>query len=914
MKKNIVRSLKALVFCILLGNIALAQSIPSPLEHFGFYIGQDYRLANYTQTAEYFKKLTASDRVKLMDIGKTEEGRDQYMLVISAPDNIANLAKYKSISTKLGHAEGIDTETAKKLSEEGKAVVWIDGGLHANEITGSHSLIEVAYQLAIRKDAETLRILDDVVVLLVHANPDGQELLADWYMRNADESKRAMNIPRLYQKYIGHDNNRDFYMINMAESENLSRQLFLEWMPQVMYNHHQYAPPGTVVSGPPYVDPFNFNLDPIMMTGIDAVGASMINRLNVEDKPGYTRGELFSTWYNGGLRTVTYFHNIIGILTEMIGNPTPMEIPVVPGRLKPNNKTPYPIHPGKWHFKQAIDYSVSLDYAVLDYASRHKEQLLFNIYKMGRNSIEKGSKDYWQLTPRNIDIIDQKFMADVAAGKVEKNTESSAYGVRNVIPKHYYDSVFTNMEKRDARAYIITADQTDFPTAVKFVNALIKSGVFIHKATQDFTVNGKGYPKGSYIVKTDQAFRPHVIDLFEPQDYPNDFAYPGGPPTRPYDVAGWTLAYQMGISFDRILEGIDGPFERLPHGVLEEPPTKPVPDTGKGYLISSHVNNAFIAVNDILKAGVDVYRVPEPIEGLPIGSFYIHAQGAELLKTAGKALGVEAIPVSREPQGMVKLSPTRIALFDNYGGSMPSGWVRWMLEQYHFAFNVVYPQEIDAGNLKDKYDVILFIEGGIPAFRSAGGASRGGRAPNADEIPAEYRHMLGSISVEKSIPQLKTFLEQGGTILTTGSSTALAYHLNLPVKNALVETVAGTERPLPGEKFYIPGSVLQVKVNNEIGASWGMKENANVFFNNSPVFHFKPEAYLQGIETLAWFENESPLKSGWAWGQQYLEDGVAAFKAPVGKGVLYAFGPQITYRAQPHGTFKWLFNQLYQPK
>lgn len=894
-----------------------AQQVPSPKDHFGFNIGDDYQLANYTQTAAYFRKLAASsDRVELVDIGETEEGRRQYMLVISAPENMKQLDHYRSIAKKLAYAEGVGDDEAKTLAASGKAVVWIDGGLHATEMVGTHQLIETAYQLASRTDDETTRILNDVIVLLTHANPDGQELVADWYMRHADPQKRAMDIPRLYQKYIGHDNNRDFYISNMKETQNMSRQLFLEWMPQIMYNHHQSAPPGAVVAGPPYTDPFNYNIEPLLMTGIDAVGASMINRLNVENKPGFTRmkGSPFSTWYNGGLRTTTYFHNIVGLLTEIIGNPTPMEVPLVPERLVPNNNTPFPVTPQQWHFRQSIDYSVSLNYAVLDYAARHREQVLYNIYKMGRTAIEKGSRDYWQLTPRNIDQLQAQYQADVAAGKIKPEGRANyyGYGSQAQLPTEYFAKVFGDPAKRDARAYILSASQRDFPTAVKFVNALIKSGIFIHKATADFTVNGKTYPKGSYIIKTDQAFRPHIIDMFEPQDYPNDFAYPGGPPIRPYDVAGWTLAYQMGIEFDRILDGVDGPFERLPHGVLENPPAQPVPAAKQGYLLSAAVNNSFIAVNDLLKAGVDVYRVQEPVDGLPAGSFYVPAKGAAVLQQAGAELGIEAKAVSRAPGNLMKITPARIALFDVYGGSMPSGWVRWMLEQYHFAFTVIFPQEVDAGGLKEKYDAILFIETGIPPVGGSGSGGYSRRMPDPAELPEEYRHTVGQLTADRSIPRLREFLEQGGTIVTTGSSTSLAYHLGLPVRNALTEMVDGKERPLSGEKFYVPGSVLRVRFNPGIDGAWGMTDSADVFFNNSPVFALKPEAQYQNVDVLAWFDRPDPLRSGWAWGQHYLENGVAAFKARVGKGCLYAYGPQITYRAQPHGTFKLLFNTLYR--
>ncbi|MFN3382592.1 MAG: M14 metallopeptidase family protein, partial [Runella zeae] len=382
---------------LLLGiTVAWSQTIPSPKEHFGFNIGDDYQLSNYTQTEAYFKKLAASDRVKLVDIGMTEEGRHQYMLIVSSPENLKKLARYQEISTKMARAEGINEAQARALANEGKAVVWIDGGLHSTETVGTMQLIETAWQLVSRKDPENMRILDNVVVLLTHANPDGHELVGNWYMRNPTPEKRSLDqLPRLYQKYVGHDNNRDFFMLHMKESQNIGRQLFVEWIPQIMYNHHQRGPAGSILAGPPYRDPFNYVFHPLMITGIDAVGAAMVNRLISEDKPGFTRlnGSVFSTWYNGGLRTTTHFHNMIGLLTEIIGGPTPENVPLVPNRLIPNGATPFPVTPQKWHFKQSIDYSLSLNYAVLDYAARHSDELLYNIYHMGRNSIERGSTD-----------------------------------------------------------------------------------------------------------------------------------------------------------------------------------------------------------------------------------------------------------------------------------------------------------------------------------------------------------------------------------------------------------------------------------------------------------------------------------------------------------------------------------------
>jgi hypothetical protein len=352
----------------------LAQGrITTPRQQLGFNIGDDYQLVTYTQLEAYWQKLDReSPRMVLEEIGRTAEDRPHYMAIITSPENHANLVRYKEIITRLSLAEGLSDSQARELAKEGKAVVWIDGGLHGTEVVGAHQLMETVFQLVSANDEETMRFLDDVIVLAVHANPDGMELVSSWYMRESDPTKRSSRgIPRLYQKYIGHDNNRDFYMVAQPETENLSRIMFREWFPQIVYNHHQSGPAGTVLFAPPFRDPFNYNFDPLVPLGIEAVGAAMHQRFVAEGKPGSTmrHGASYSTWWNGGLRTTTYFHNQIGLLTEIIGNPTPQTIPFLPDRQLASNDLPSPIQPQEWHFRQSIDYSVTANKAVIDYAS-----------------------------------------------------------------------------------------------------------------------------------------------------------------------------------------------------------------------------------------------------------------------------------------------------------------------------------------------------------------------------------------------------------------------------------------------------------------------------------------------------------------------------------------------------------------
>jgi hypothetical protein len=851
------------------GQSAMAVPVTSPKKFFGFNLGDDYCLANYQQMTAYWAKLeTESDRLKVVKIGVTEEGRPQLMAVVTSPANHRKLAPYQDIARRLALADGVSQAEARKLAAEGKAVVWIDGGLHATETLCAQALTETLYQFLNAEDEESLRILDDVIILFVHANPDGNDLVADWYMKQADPKKRTLaGLPRLYQKYVGHDNNRDFYANTQAETKNMNRVLYQEWFPHIVYNHHQAGPPGTVLFIPPFRGPHNYHIDPLVMNGLDAVGAAMMQRFLAEGKPGATcrAGATYSTWYNGGLRTTSYFHNMIGLLSETIGCPTPMQIPFKPALQLPGADYLAPIAPQTWHFRQSVDYSVTANKGVLDYASRNRQHLLYNIWLMGHNAIENGSRDSWTITPKVVQA------AQDAGAKFKKGASATKE----------FDRFFRTPARRDARGYILPANQPDFLTATKFVNILLGTGVKVHRARADFEVAGKKYPKSSCVVKSAQAFRAHALDMFEPQDHPNDFAYPGAPPTPPYDMAGWTLAYQMAVHFDRVLDDFDGPFEELKR-VIAPPPAR-VDDTegAAGFFLGTKANDSFLAVNRLLKAGEEVRRLHEPFvaQGAkhPAGMFFVTRKETTLplLEKIAAEVGTRFVGSPAAPgKEAVKLKTVRVGLWDRHGGSMPSGWTRWLLERFEFPFQVVFAPELEKGGLRDKFDVLIFVDG----------------------------------AATTNTAELRKFLEAGGTIFTIGSATSLATQLKLPVSDHL--TVKG--EPLPRTKFYVPPSLLRVRVNPADPLAWGMSEEADVMFTNSPTFQLPADAEKQGLRRVAWFDSKAPLRSGWAWGQEHLEGGAAVVEAQVGKGRLVLFGPEILFRAQPHGTFKFLFNGIVQ--
>jgi hypothetical protein len=918
--------------------VASAQQPAITPPKFGQYtVGDDYFLANYTQLLDYWSKVSKeSDRIRIVQIGKTEEGRPMMMAIITSPANFKNLPRYKEISQKLARAEGLTDAQAHALAAEGKSVVWIDGGLHATECINAQALFTETYELLTRNDAETMRILNDDILLLDPINPDGMELVSNWYMRESDPKKRSTSsIPRLYQKYIGHDDNRDSFIANQSETEAINRQMFVEWIPQIMYNQHQSGPAGSVLFFSPFRDPFSYNQDPLVPIGIDLVSAAVHERFLAEGKPGAVMrsNAPYSTWFNGGDRTTTGFHNQIGLLSEIIGNPTPMSIPLIASKLLPKGDQPEPIGPvQEWHQRQSIDYVLTADYAILDIASRFREEFLYRIYRAGKNSLERGSEDYWTLTPKRVAAMEAAYEKDQraagiaprpAGGDAPAGDNGGGGGANPGIPLKYWEQLHTK-EMRDPRGYIIPSDQADFLTATKFVNALIKCGIEVERATKDFEVAGKKYPAGSYVIMAAQAFRPHLRDMLEPQDHPNDFEYAGGPPRRPYDITGWTLAFQMGVQFDRILDGFSGPFERIPD-VLKTPPGKVTQTPGAaGYLLSHKVNDSFTGTNRLLAAGEDVYWLKSDFtangQTWPAGTIYIPAKAttATLLAKLSSEIGLNFEGTTTKPQGQAtKLRPVRIGLWDRYGGNQDSGLIRWMFDQaFPTTYEVVYSPALDAGNLKSKYDILIFPSGALPNPDAAGRGGRtgvtggGGRGAAAADVPDEYKSEIGNVTLATTGPQLRKFVEEGGTLLAIGTSSSFGSYLGVPVTSALTEkSPEGADVPLSTSKFYVPGSVLQASIDNTAPIAYGMPEKADVFYDNSPAFRLVPGATLKNAHPVAWF-TANPLRSGWAWGEQYLNGAVEAVEAKVGEGEVYLFAPEITFRGQPHGTFKFLFNAI----
>lgn len=825
--------------------------VPTPKSFLGFDVCDDYQLANYEQLVDYWKLLAkSSNRIKLQSIGKTEAGREQMMAFISDPSNLRSLEENRQLSKRIASGKPFkDDLEAEQFFGKGKSIVWIDGGLHANEVLSAQQLIETAYQLTSRNDEENRRILKDVIILLVHANPDGMDLVSNWYMRRKEPEKRSLaGVPVLYQKYAGHDNNRDFYQMNLAETRNMNRILYETWFPQIMYNHHQSAPNGTIMFIPPFRNPFNYHIDPIIQTGTDLLGLHMHQRLMTEGLGGTVmrNGASFSTWYNGGLRTTTYFHNMIGILTETWGSPNPAEVPFIANRQLPTTDIPMPVTPGLWHLKHSLKYEIGANYAILDYASRYRSRLLRSVWTAANQSIERGSRDYWTRYPRNL----------------------AAFGAESL----------KRPELRDARSYVISADQPDPGAAQRFVEILLRSGIQV-------LTDGDG----RYIVQTNQAYRPHILDMFEPQDHPNDLQYPGGPPIAPYDSAGYTPAYTMGVKFERHLQPYVGktmfPVATAKGRITFKP--------GESFAPFSQ-NDSYRLANLAKQSG---YAVTESEKG-----FYISGDVTTLLNSFGR---LYPNPERTPPSSFPAYQPPRIAVLDRYGGNMPSGWTRWMLDEFNFSHTTLFPPDIATGKL-EQFDIVIVPSSLIA--NNAGSSNALASLQDDPTVPAEYRARIGSFD-DKVLDEIKEFIEHGGHVVAIGSSSLpLGRRLGQLVSSGMVDEKGAA---YPNTKYYIPASVLNIKLHPG-PLTAGMEDSLDIMFDDSPVFRYETAApgTLTTIREIGSYVLEKPLRSGWALGQELLQRKAAMLDITMGKGKLVLLGPEVNFRGQSHASFKLIFNAI----
>jgi hypothetical protein len=848
------------------GSGGVLGQVPAPESVLGFEPGADYEMADYDQLTRYYRQLSAaSDRVTMKSIGTTVEGRSMKLLFISSADNLDQLDRWREISATLSRAR-VREEEARQLSKEGKAVVWIDAGLHSTERAPSQAMPKLAHRLATEESAEAQKIRENTVLLLMPVmNPDGLDIVENWYDRVLDTPFETTDPPWLYHKYVGHDNNRDWFMNNMPETRAVTDVIFNEWYPQIVVNHHQTAPDWARIFVPPFTGPVNPDIHPGVVAGVHQVGTAMGQRFAMKDMPGVVSNDTYTMFWNGGMRTAPYFHNQIGILTEVAHEtPTPRSYPPdsLPSHVGERNPTDGtalfytdPWKGGDSHFMDAVEYTNTASMGVLDVAADRPQQFLYNIYKMGRDAIEAG-------------------------------------------------------ESGNPYAYIIPPEQWNPGEAHNLVNILRQGGIEVDRATESFDAGGKTYPEGAFVISAAQAFRPFVMDLLEPQKYPTRRTASGEPET-PYDLAGWTLPMQMGVTVDRIDRSFDAQLQAVTDSVAPAPGTV----TGSadfGYALSHRPNTSVKAATALLAEGETVYWAQNGVSagGTDFGPGAIlveRNEGTEdRLESLADEHGLHVHGLAERPDGPLhQLQQPRVGIYKSWVPSMDEGWTRWILEEYDVPVDTLHDGDVRTGDLSQYTTIIL------PHHYSSDILLNG---HEEGTMPNEY---VGGLGLMGAIA-LEQYVIDGGTVVAFDQASAFAIEqFGLPVKDVT--------DGLPTSEFFIPGSLIRTSINTEHPLAYGMRDTVAASFSRSRAFEpVRQDKMGEGgredtelpepppVEVVARYAEQDLLMSGWALGEKKHIGGEAALlRVQEGEGdvVLFGFRPQ--FRGQPRGTYKLLFNALH---
>jgi len=859
------------VLAVLLG-VQIVQAQTSPEQFLGFKVGEDRKLADYSQIMAYFQKLAQeTPKMKLFTIGETTLKKPMIMAAISTPENLAKLDQYKEITHKLRDPRITSADEAKKLVKEGKAIVSITCSIHATEIAASQMSMELAYDLVTGKTPyETDTVFNNVILLLVPTiNPDGNQMVVDWYKKYVGTKFEGGPMPWLYHHYAGHDNNRDLYMNNLSESKAVSTFLYHDYLPQIEIDEHQMGSTGARLFVPPYMDPPLPWIQPLVWRGVNLIGAEMAFDLQRDGHTGVVNGRSYTAWPIGGGDDTPWMHNVIGLLSEGASVRVASPIYIEPSELatsfyerRMDFLDPWP--GGWWRLRDLVDYELALSKSALRTAALHKEEFLSNFYTMYKNSIE-------------------------------------------------------NVDKGQPYAFVIPARQPDYPTMLKMLDALMIGGVEIHQAQADFVAGGKLYPAGSFVIKIAQPYKTYAWAMLDRQKYPDMRQFPGGPPVPPYDNAGWTLPLQMGVTCERV----DEPFEAKLAQIAAVPYPKPPAGQGKAafFALNSQVNLSYAVAFALLKDNAEVWRtkVKAAKKGteLPAGSFLVK-NSPDVMKALPALLEkyhlavLDVDDVSDVAKAQVKFH--RVGLYQSWRANMDEGWTRYVFDDLSIPYKTLHNDDIKGtkekkADLRADYDVIVFadesantIKGTPPGSARDGAEAAAARRPESN-LPPEYDGGIGP----EGVTNLKTFVEKGGILVTLNNASELAMNdLEAPARNVL----QGVDRT----RFFCPTSILKILVDNETPIGYGMPKEAAAMFVNCPAFDTLMPPYEWDRKVVATYPEDSILMSGWLIGENMIARKAAVVDTKYKDGRIILIGIRCQNRAQTHGTYKFLLNALLYPE
>jgi hypothetical protein len=836
---------------LLPGSFALAQTVTAPVDFFGHELGADRQLARWDEIVDYLEVLDSeSDRLQVINLGSSTEDNPFLLVLISSPENLANIDRIAEVSRTLADPRGLAAGAIEALVAEGRAVVAQSLGLHSTEVAGAQSGPAIAYDMVSRSDPETLRILDETVMLLLpNINPDGTNMVVDWYRETVGTEYEGSGLPYLYHLYAGHDNNRDGDYLNLVESEHIAKVMYRDFKPQAYVDHHQMGSYGARMYVPPYSEPIRPGADPLQWRELAWYGAHIAYKLEEHGMAGILNAGQYPGWGHFGWHWITPFHNITGMLTESASATLATPLFIHPDQLRggarglpayeAQSNMPNPWEGGWWRVSDIVKQQVIAARAIQDVAARNRETVLRNMANKALRQTERG---------RNAATV----------------------------------------------SYVIPRRQHDGPTAAHLVNTLLKSDVEIWVAEGDFDVDGMVYQAGTFVVPAAQPKTGLVKNLLGRTLYPDNTWTRSreGAPLRPYDTSTHTMAEAMGVRVDELGTAVEGQFARLEEAVA----SGSTADADRLRLDGRH-NASYHALNLLLDQGVTVNRVAADTAGSHAGDFIVSGASDDLVAHVAELTGAQFAAAGAEAgEAQAEVERGRLGVYQRYqGGNMDEGWTRLMLEQFDFPYTSVRDTEIKAGGLRAKYDVIL-----LPHDRTStlmgGNDSRFGPARPVRE---DYQSGLGDEGVEA----LQAFVEAGGTLVAIGRSSEFAIEkFSLRVR----DVTAG----LPSTEFFCPGSTLRVNFDTTHPLAAGMPANGYGLFWDSPAFELLPAGDSERYHRVVTYVDRDILQSGWLIGEEHLSNKAAVVAADVGDGQVVLVGIRAQHRAQTAGTFKLIFNSV----
>jgi len=837
-------------------SVARAQ-LPTPEEFLGHPVGADRQLASYDVVLEYLRQVAeASDRVSIETIGRSTLDHEMLAVVLTAAANQGRLEEYRAVARQLASADQLTADQAAALAAQGKAIVLVTCSIHSTEVGSTQMVMEFAHDFATTEDSAKLSWMEDVILLLVPSiNPDGQFLVIDWYNEHLGTDYEGGPMPWLYHHYVGHDNNRDFYMLTQVESQAVNDLLYRRWFPQVFIDEHQMGSTGPRMFVPPQTDPLDPEIHPLIFRQADLIGTNMSYRLEEAGKTGVGHNMIFDSYWPGGTRNTAWWKNVTGLLTEVASARIATPIYVDPGELRGGGKgfpeykrrANFPsVWPGGWwRVRDIVEYELIATWAAVETSAQYRGEILENFARMGREA--------------------------AAAGAVAS-----------------------------PRAWVIPPEQHDPVAAGELVELMLRHGVRVYAADQPITIGRVTYPAGTHVIPAAQPYHAFLRTMLRPQRYPEIVPYVGGPIIPPYDVTAWSLPILMGVEVDEVDGELSGPLHAVDAPLW---PARKIAVAAGGYLIPHSADTAFTAINRRLAAGGEVYWLRSPAAGAA-GDIWLPAASVtpDELQSLSDELHVPVRELARSPTGAAyRVRAPRVGLYKPWVASMDEGWTRFVLENYEFDAVNLDNDDFEKGAFARRVDVVLLpdvdksiLENGEPAEAE--------QRRFWSELPPEYQ---GGIGLEGG-EALRAWVEGGGTLVALDSSTDYVINLfSLPVVNVLAHESR--------DEFAAPGTMLRLLVDTGHPLGYGMRDQDAGYFASSPAFRTGlPHGNIDRRVVARYPDHRDDIRvSGYIKGADRLERRAAVVELSYGAGRIVLVGFRAQHRAQPHRTFKLLFNALY---